>query len=86
MAPPEALPPITGIYDVVLAVRPSDFAATIAYYQQFGFGAPSAEGVLSAAEAEVLYGHASSLRSVRLPHQDSDHGLLVRIPRAPVGH
>jgi hypothetical protein len=69
---------ITGIYDVVLAVRPSELAETVAHYQEFGYGEPSPEGSLSADEAEVLYGHRSSVRSVRLPHQESDHGLLVR--------
>lgn len=87
MAPSTSLPPITGIYDVVLAIRPSELEETVAHYQQFGYertvyGEPSPEGTLCAADAEVLYGHRSSLRSVRLAHQDSDHGLLVSILRS----
>jgi hypothetical protein len=75
-----ALPSITGVYDVALGVRPSDVEDVITHYQQFGFGAPSREGRLSADEAHTLYGHRAALRAVRLPHQDSDHGLLVCLP------
>lgn len=72
-----ALPPITGVYDVCIGVRPSDVAEVVNHYQQFGFGEPSPEGSLTADEAEHLYGYHASLRAVRLPHQESDHGLLV---------
>jgi hypothetical protein len=51
---------------------------TVSYYEQFGFGPPSDEGALSADGAEALYGHRSAVRAIRMPHQDSDHGLLVR--------
>ena len=47
----------------------------IAYWQQFGYHVGES-GSLGATEAKALYGVESSLRSVRLLHQDSDHGLL----------
>lgn len=77
MSGDQVVPPITGIYDVMLGVSTqADLEQCVRHYQQFGFGEPSHDGSLSAEKAENLYGHKSALTAVRLPHQDADHGLL----------
>ncbi|MDV3347249.1 VOC family protein [Leptothoe sp. LEGE 181152] len=64
---------IQGIYEVCIGVR--DAQPLIQYWQQFGYTVGET-GKLSAADAERLYGVASSVQSIRLHHQTADHGLI----------
>ncbi|MDJ0618430.1 MAG: VOC family protein [Calothrix sp. MO_192.B10] len=64
---------IEGIYEVCIGVP--DAVAAIQYWEQFGYRI-GGEGKLSATAAQQLYGVNSPLRSVRLYHQDADHGLI----------
>jgi hypothetical protein len=64
---------IGGLYEVCVGVP--DLAESMAYYERFGCHA-GRFGTLDAAGARALYGVDSALRSVRLHHQDSDHGLV----------
>lgn len=69
----EISPPIAGIYEVCIGVE--DAMPLIQYWAQFGY-AIGQTGELSPEQAYNLYGVNSSLRSFRLFHQDSDHGLV----------
>jgi uncharacterized glyoxalase superfamily protein PhnB len=62
-----------GLYEALVGVP--DLAAAIAYYERFGCRAGPI-GELDAGRARALYGVDSPLRSVRLLHQDADHGLV----------
>jgi len=64
---------IGGLYEICIGVP--DLAEAMAYYQGFGCRA-GRFGTLDAAAARALYGVDSALRSVRLLHQDADHGLV----------
>ncbi len=64
---------IAGIYEVCIGV-PEPISA-IQYWEQFGYRIGQL-GELSASLANQLYGVNSSLRSIRLYHQDADHGLI----------
>jgi hypothetical protein len=64
---------IEGIYEVCIGV-PNPISA-IEYWQQFGYKI-SCEGTLNASAAYPLYGVNSSLKSIRLSHQNADHGLI----------
>jgi catechol 2,3-dioxygenase-like lactoylglutathione lyase family enzyme len=64
---------IEGIYEVCIGV--SEPIAAIQYWQQFGYRIDRM-GELSAAAAKQLYGMNSALRSIRLAHQNADHGLI----------
>jgi hypothetical protein len=66
-------PHISGLYEICIGV--TDLLPQIAYWEQFGYRIGKI-GELSAAEAKALYGVESKLRSVRLLHQDADHGLI----------
>lgn len=66
---------IGGVYEV--GIGATDEKPLIAYFERFGYRV-GATGEISASEAEKLYGVKSKLKSIRLLHQDSDHG-LVRI-------
>jgi catechol 2,3-dioxygenase-like lactoylglutathione lyase family enzyme len=66
-------PPIGGLYEVAIGV--TDPVAQIRYWERFGYRV-GGDGQLTAEEALRLYGVDSRLRSVRLLHQDADHGLL----------
>jgi catechol 2,3-dioxygenase-like lactoylglutathione lyase family enzyme len=66
-------PAIEGIYEVCVGV--SDPIAAIQYWEQFGYRIDRT-GELSAAVAKLLYGVNSGLRSIRLAHQNADHGLI----------
>lgn len=66
-------PTIGGVYEV--GIGTTDPLPLIRYWQQFGYR-PGPSGELSAAEALRLYGVNSRLRSIRLLHQDADHGLI----------
>lgn len=68
---------IGGLHEACFGVPDLEQAAR--YWQAFGFRAgPSGE--LSAEGAFAAYGVRQALRSVRLTHQDADHG-LVRLMR-----
>lgn len=62
-----------GLYECLVGVP--DLAAGIAYYERFGCRA-GPFGELDASAARALYGVDSAVRSVRLLHQDADHGLV----------
>ena len=64
---------IGGLYEICVGVP--DLAESIAYYERFGCRA-GRFGTLEAAAARALYGVDSALRSVRLYHQNADHGLV----------
>jgi catechol 2,3-dioxygenase-like lactoylglutathione lyase family enzyme len=64
---------IEGIYEVCIGV--AEPIAAIQYWQQFGYRIDRV-GELSAAAAQQLYGVNSGLRSIRLAHQNADHGLI----------
>ncbi|MEM7356075.1 MAG: hypothetical protein AAF657_34990, partial [Acidobacteriota bacterium] len=65
-------PAIGGVHE--LAIGTTDPIPVIQYLQQYGYRV-GRSGELSAGKAEALYGVNSSLRSIRLQHQDADHGL-----------
>lgn len=64
---------ISGVYEIGIGTQ--DLVAQIEYWQRFGYRIGET-GSLDAETAERLYGVRSAVRSVRLAHQDSDHGLL----------
>ncbi len=64
---------IGGIYEVCIGVTDAIFA--IQYWQQFGYHIGEI-GELTAAIADQLYRVNSSLQTIRLYHQNADHGLI----------
>ena len=62
-----------GLHEVCVGVP--DLVEAIAFYEAFGCRI-GAVGELDAAAARALYGVDSALRSVRLLHQQADHGLV----------
>jgi catechol 2,3-dioxygenase-like lactoylglutathione lyase family enzyme len=64
---------IGGIYEVCIGV-PEPLTA-IRYWQQFGYRIDRV-GELSATVAQQLYGVNSAVRSIRLAHQNIEHGLI----------
>jgi hypothetical protein len=62
-----------GVFEVGVGVKDIDRA--LAYWRSFGYR-PGPLGTLGAGEAAALYGVASPLESLRLLHQDADHGLV----------
>jgi uncharacterized glyoxalase superfamily protein PhnB len=64
---------IAGIYEVCIGV--ADAIPQLQYWEQFGYRIGQI-GELSASEARELYGVSSKVRSIRLYHQDADHGLI----------
>lgn len=64
---------IEGIYEVGIGTQDPD--PLIQYWEQFGYQIGQT-GELPAAAVKNLYGVDSSLRSIRLYHQDADHGLI----------
>jgi len=64
---------IEGIYEVCIGIR--DPIPLIQYWEQFGYRIGQI-GELPKAAVNKLYGVNSSLRSIRLYHQDADHGLI----------
>ncbi len=64
---------IGGVYEV--GIGATDEKPLIAYFERFGYRVGNT-GELSEKEAEKLYGVKSKLKSIRLLHQDSDHGLI----------
>ncbi len=65
--------PISGVYE--LCIGTPDPLEDLLYWRQYGYEL-GALGELDAAQAEGLYGVRSPLRSLRLNHQDADHGLI----------
>ena len=75
-------PSIAGIYEVCIGVR--EPIPQIQYWQQFGYRIGQM-GELSSDAANRLYGVNSSVQSIRLFHQDADHGLIrLMVWDAPV--
>jgi uncharacterized glyoxalase superfamily protein PhnB len=66
---------IGGVYEACLGIPSSELIAQLRYWEQFGYRIGN-EGALTATTAKALYGVASNLKSIRLLHQDSDHGLI----------
>lgn len=66
-------PTIGGVYEIGIGTKDAD--AQVKYWERFGYRV-GAQGELSAKDAEKLYGVKSKLKSIRLYHQDSDHGLI----------
>ncbi len=64
---------IGGLYEACVGVP--DLVSAISYFERFGCRVGPI-GELDARAAERLYGHDSALRSVRLYHQEADHGLV----------
>lgn len=64
---------VGGVFEVGVGVK--DIARATAYWRSFGYRA-GPRGRLRAAEAAALYGVDSALESLRLLHQDADHGLV----------
>ncbi len=64
---------IEGIYEVCIGV--AEPISAIQYWEKFGYRIERT-GELSAAAAQQLYGVNSALRSIRLAHQNADHGLI----------
>ena len=64
---------IEGIYEVCIGT--SEPIGMIQYWEQFGYRIGQI-GKLPASVAHKLYGVNSSLHSIRLYHQDADHGLI----------
>ncbi|MEB3218866.1 MAG: VOC family protein [Nostocales cyanobacterium 94392] len=64
---------IQGIYEVCIGVI--DAVSAIQYWHKFGYHIGDI-GELTALASHKLYGVNSALRSIRLFHQNSDHGLI----------
>lgn len=64
---------IGGVYEVAIGTTNAD--AHIKYWERFGYRVGQS-GELSAEDAFKLYGVRSKLKSIRLLHQDADHGLI----------
>ena len=64
---------IGGVTEV--GIGATDEKPLIAYFERFGYRVGNT-GELSAKDAKKLYGVDSKLKSIRLLHQDSDHGLI----------
>jgi hypothetical protein len=64
---------IVGIYEVCIGLP--NLETAIEYWEQFGYCVET-EGKLSTTIAHALYYVNSSLCSVRLQHQTTDHGLI----------
>lgn len=64
---------IGGVYEV--GIGAANEKPLVEYFARFGYRVVG-EGKLSASEAKRLYGVDSELRSIRLGHLDSDHGLI----------
>jgi catechol 2,3-dioxygenase-like lactoylglutathione lyase family enzyme len=64
---------ISGVYEVGIGTKDAD--ALVKYWERFGYRVGQT-GELSDKDAEKLYGVRSKLKSIRLFHQDADHGLI----------
>lgn len=66
-------PTIGGVYEVGIGTKDAD--AQIKYWERFGYRVGNT-AEFDENQAEKLYGVKSKLKSIRLLHQDSDHGLI----------
>ena len=66
-------PPISGLYEICIGV--TDPLPQIRYWETLGYRIGPI-GELKSEEARALYGVDSRLRSIRLLHQDAEHGLV----------
>ncbi|GAA6623837.1 VOC family protein [Scytonema sp. NUACC26] len=66
-------PTIQGIYEVCIGIQ--EPISAIQYWEQFGYRIGQ-QGELPTERAYQLYGVNSSLRSIRLYHQNADHGSI----------
>ena len=73
MTRPKSPASVGGLYEACVGVP--DLIEAIAFFEAFGCRV-GRTATLSAALASRLYGHKSALRSVRLAHQQADHGLV----------
>ena len=64
---------IQGLYEACIGI--SQAIEPIQYWSNFGYHITE-QGSLSAEQAEQLYGVRSALTSIRLGHQQADHGLI----------
>jgi catechol 2,3-dioxygenase-like lactoylglutathione lyase family enzyme len=64
---------IGGVYEVGIGAENAELM--VKYWERFGYRVGQT-GELSEKDAEKLYGVKSKLKSIRLFHQDSDHGLI----------
>ncbi len=64
---------IGGVYEVGIGTKNAE--PLIKYFERFGYRVGAA-GELSAEQAEKLYNVKSKLKSIRLLHQDANHGLI----------
>jgi hypothetical protein len=67
---------VSGVYEAMIGTGDAD--EVVRYFNEFGFSAV-AEGELSAADAEQIYGVGSALRSIRMQNGEIDSHGLVRI-------
>lgn len=75
---------VGGVYEVGIGV--TDLTEALKYWSLFGYTA-GPRGSLDRAQAKTLFGVESALESVRLHHQNADHGLIRLMrwdtPRGP---
>ena len=64
---------IGGVYEACIGTK--DAEPLIKYFERFGYRVGE-KGEFSAEQSEKLYGVKSKLKSIRLLHQDADHGLI----------
>jgi catechol 2,3-dioxygenase-like lactoylglutathione lyase family enzyme len=64
---------IGGVYEIGIGTRDAD--SLVKYWERFGYRVGKT-GELNEKEAAKLYGVKSKLKSIRLLHQDADHGLI----------
>jgi catechol 2,3-dioxygenase-like lactoylglutathione lyase family enzyme len=64
---------IGGVYEIGIGTKDAD--ALVKYWERFGYRVGKT-GELDEKQAEKLYGVKSKLKSIRLYHQDADHGLI----------
>lgn len=64
---------IGGVYEIGIGTRDAD--ALVKYWERFGYRVGNI-GELDEKQAEKLYAVKSKLKSIRLFHLDSDHGLI----------
>ena len=64
---------IQGVFEACIGVQ--NLAQSLNYWRSFGYEI-QAEGQLLANESHMLYAVSSRLHSIRLSHQDADHGLI----------
>ncbi|MGH9837567.1 MAG: VOC family protein [Blastocatellia bacterium] len=66
-------PPVSGLYEICIGV--TDPLPQIRYWETLGYRIGPI-GELKAEDARALYGVNSKLRSIRMLHQDAEHGLI----------